>query len=125
MIEDKRSDRNSKHTRVYGIIKQFIVIFLPLLVLISFIFGGFLLQEREAKRKILLYKEQKNVELMHRIAIGNLRAIAMDLTSFTSLPALRQMIERDKAIDHINLFFLISANPALFTIKFDFLMKPG
>ncbi len=89
MIEDKRSDRNSKHTRVYGIIKQFIVIFLPLLVLISFIFGGFLLQEREAKRKILLYKEQKNVELMHRIAIGNLRAIAMDLTSFTSLPALR------------------------------------
>ncbi len=103
MIEDKRSDRNPKHTRVYGIIKQFIVIFLPFLVLISFVFGGFLLQEREAKRKILLYEEQKNVELMQRIAVGNLRSIAMDLTSFTALPTLRQMIERDEAIDHINL----------------------
>ncbi len=103
MIEDKRPDHNAKLTRVYGIIKQFIVIFLPLLILISFIFGGFLLHERKNKRSILLYEDQKNVELMHRIAVGNLRSIAMDLTSFTALPALRQMIETDKAIDNIDI----------------------
>jgi len=101
--ENKKPVRNAKLTRVYGIIKQFIIIFLPLLILISLIFGSFLLDERKNKRSILLYEEQKNVELMHRIAVSNLRSIAMDLTSFTALPALRQMIETDKAIDQIDL----------------------
>jgi len=103
VIEDKKPGRNPKRSRVYGIIKQFMILFLPLLILGSFVFGAFLLQERKTKRKILLYKEQQNVELIQRIAVGNLRSIVMDLTSFTALPALRQMIERDEAIDHIEL----------------------
>jgi len=103
MIKDKRPNRNTKTTRVYGITKQFIVIFLLLMILISFIFGGILLRERKDKKSLLLYEEQKNVELMYRIAVGNLSSIAMDLTSLTALPTLRKIIENDKAIDKKNL----------------------
>jgi len=45
-MNNKESDHNVKHSRASGITKKFVIIFLPLLVLISFIIGGFLKQEK-------------------------------------------------------------------------------
>jgi hypothetical protein len=98
-----RYDLMVKHAKFYGITNQFVIIFLPLLVLISLIFGAFLMQERESKRKTLLFEEQQNVELMQRIANDDLRSIVVDLSYLASLPILRQIVETDKPTDHLKI----------------------
>jgi len=102
-MNNKKPDPNVKFTSVSSITKQFVIIFLPLLVLISFIIGGFLMQAKKNKREKLLFEEQQNVKMMQGIAVNDLRSIVMDLTYLAALPTLHQMIELNKSADYLKL----------------------
>ncbi|MBW1869007.1 MAG: response regulator [Deltaproteobacteria bacterium] len=89
--------------KLTGVMKRFCLIFLPLLVLASAITAGFLYQEKEVQRKILLSDQRRNVDLLRRITVNDIRSIILDLIYLSAHPKLHQMLENDDPDDRLRL----------------------
>jgi len=99
----KRPDRKGNGDKPAGVTKRFCLIFLPLLTLSSAITTGFLYQEIEVQRKILLSDQHQNVELLRRVTVNDIRSIILDLIYLSAHPQLHQMLEKDHPDDRSKL----------------------
>ena len=61
MINVEGPNRKESGDKLTGVMKRFCLIFLPLLALASAITAGFLYQEIEVQRKLLLSDQRRNV----------------------------------------------------------------
>ncbi len=75
---------------------RFFLIFLPLLVLSTAITAGFLFQELKSQKKILKASERREVELLRRVAINDVKSAVSDLVFLSSHHVLHQMLENDQ-----------------------------
>ena len=102
-MDNKTVAENKSIAKGQGTAKQFIVIFVPLMILTLLVIMVFLIQDKKIKKARLLLQEQKNVELLQVIAVNDLKSIFMDITYLAALPILHQMIEQDDSGDHLKL----------------------
>ena len=103
MIDVERPDRKESGDKLTGLMKRFCLIFLPLLALVSAITAGFLYQEIEVQKKILLSDQRRNVELLRRVTVNDIRSIILDLIYLSAHPKLHQMLENDDPDDRLKL----------------------
>ena len=89
----ERPNRKENGDKLTGMMKRFCLIFLPLLALASAITAGFLYQEIEVQKKILLSDQHRKVELLQRITVNDIRSIILDLIYLSAHPKLHQMLE--------------------------------
>ncbi len=87
--------KNKITSKIPITMKLFFAFFAPFMILVFIIMTGFWVQEKKIKKERLLIQEQKNVELMQRTAVDDLKSIFMDLTYLAAIPPLHQMIEQD------------------------------
>ena len=99
----EKPNRKESDGKLTGVMKRFCLIFLPLLVLASAITAGFLYQEKEVQRKILLSDQRRNVDLLRRITVNDIRSIILDLIYLSAHPKLHQMLENDDPDDRLRL----------------------
>jgi len=74
-------------------VKPFFLIFLPLFALATAIAAGFLFYELKLQKKILKADEQRQVEVLRRVAKDDVKAVISDLFYLSVNPVLHQMIE--------------------------------
>ncbi|MEE8430466.1 MAG: histidine kinase dimerization/phosphoacceptor domain -containing protein [Candidatus Desulfatibia sp.] len=77
--------------------KPFFLIFLPLLILATSIIAGFLFQELKSQKEILKTGEQRQVEMLRRMANDDVKGVISDLFYLAVNPVLHQMIETGQA----------------------------
>ncbi len=99
----KRSDRKESGDKLTGVAKRFCLIFLPLLALVSAITAGFLYQEIEVQRKLLLSDQRRNVAFMRGTVVNDISAIILDLMSLSAHPRLHQMLKSGNPDDRLKL----------------------
>ncbi len=76
-----------------GVAKSFFLIFFPLFALVTSIATGFLFHELKSQKEILKTREQRQVEMVRRVANDDVKAVISDLFYLSVNPVLHQMIE--------------------------------
>ena len=99
----EKPDGKESGGKLTGVMKRFCLIFLPLLVLASAITAGFLYQETEVQKKLLLSDQRLNVELSRRTAVNDIKSIILDLIYLSAHPKLHEMLENDHPDDRLKL----------------------
>ncbi len=87
-----------KHSVNFPTVKNFILVFFPLLLLLSFIATTFIFQELKSQKVILKSKERQNIERLRRIANDDVKSVVSDLFYLSIHPMLHQMIENDNLV---------------------------
>ena len=71
------------------------LIFLPFLIITTAISGMFFYQELKSKKKLLMTDELRVIELLHKVAVNDVKSIIADLVCLSSHPEFRLMLEKD------------------------------
>ena len=98
-----KPDGKENGGKLTGVMKRFCLIFLPLVALASAITAGFLYQESGVQKKLLLSDQRRNVEMLRRLAINDIRSIILDLLYLSAHPKLHQMLENNDPDDRLKL----------------------
>ncbi len=86
---------NDKH---HDILKTFLSIFIPLVIIATSITAGFLLQKQKTEKEFLKTHEQRHVEVLLRKANDDVKAVISDLFYLSVNPVLHQAIETGQPV---------------------------
>jgi len=98
MIRDRRFDNMKNSGKFPNVAKPFFLIFLPLFTLAASIAAGFLFHELKSQKEILKTGEQRQVEMLRRVANDDVKAVISDLFYLSVNPVLHQMIETGQPV---------------------------
>jgi hypothetical protein len=92
-------DHNMKNSdKSPGVAKSFFLIFLPFFALATSIAAGFLFHELKLQKETLKTGEQRQVEMLRRVANDDVKAVISDLFYLSVNPVLHQMIETGQSV---------------------------